>query len=210
MSTPRPSAMAIVTPGHRLREGYRGVLCADEAVRAATFVIDGRSGRLALPMTPTQQRAESVVLMVPDERDDALQLLLRVEPLEDWRGAEVCDRHLAYHGRCAAQAWAWASAECVKNGGVVLEPGALGLINPLAGVEPALCKRLNRDRAALMALLERLTRQAIDEPVVVGVDPLGLDVRGAFGVARAPWPARLESVDTAGATVEAWLAGAGG
>ena len=70
--------------------------------------------------------------------------------------------------------------------------------NPLADDEAGLCRRINRDReAALRDLVLRIHEVEIEEPRLVGVDGLGIDVRGRFDVLRVGFDPPV--VDAAGA-----------
>lgn len=169
-----------------LRDHRTGVLLADGLVLPVRFVIDGRTGRLVFPCGAAVLDAEELVLHVPEERDDALQLLIHAAPTDP--GADgACDRWLGAFGTPDVARWASCTVESGRLGGAVIDGDVLTLVNPLCAAEPALCRRLNADRAALTRLCTRFAGVEVPEPLCVGMDPGGVDVRARFGVVRVPF-----------------------
>ncbi len=58
--------------------------------------------------------------------------------------------------------------------------------NPLAGDEAKLCRTVNKERRDALTRLCRKSDADVAEPLLVGVDPLGFDVRRRFDVVRVP------------------------
>ena len=171
-----------------LRSNHEGVLSADGEVEKVRFVIDGATGRVVLPVHPSVLGAEELVMFVPDEAPQMgpeLQLLITRSDLD--ADSEPADRWKAYHGDPLQTRW----ISCVIDGGKfegdVVEPESLALPNPLLAAEPRLCKRLNADKPALARACERLGKVAVREPLAVGVDPTGIDVRARFGTVHLPF-----------------------
>lgn len=182
-----------------LRRHCAGVLVAhdmggDRAVRAR-FVRCPRTGLVATHAPGSVVRAESHVLFVPDEDDNALQLLLA------GRGGApeaLVDRWRIHHGDPPSRApgdlkgepgeeWAVFEIESARLGSAVLDGEALRAPNPLWQDEPRLCRRLNEDRRRLARALRASIGASIDDPLAVAVDPGGVLVRGPIGLVRAPF-----------------------
>jgi hypothetical protein len=192
-------------PADFLRQNREGVLLADGVPFPVRFVIDGATGRLVLPVPPPALAASEHVLWVPEESDDALQLL--VAPAEIDPAAEpACDRWLAGHGTPPWARWAAFTIEAGRAGGEVADAPELTLLNPLRDAEGRLCRRLNRDRDALRRAANRVRGVDIADPAAVGVDPWGADLRARFGIVRLPFPAPAPTEEEAAAAIDALLA----
>lgn len=126
---------------------------------------------------------ESHVLFVPEESDEALQLLVDAEPADPDRD-EACDRWRIYHGEARWPRWMVMAIDSAKLADAVIDGSALMKPNPLRDVEPGICGVANGRLDALRELCRQLIGVAPVEPRLVGVDPLGMDVRARFGVVR--------------------------
>ena len=90
------------------------------------------------------------------------------------------------------------------------------LLNALRTGEGALLRELNRDKAALGAMCERMAGVRVEGACAVGVDPHGIDVRARFGIVRAEFPAELcasEGItccERAGAAIRSLMGSGGG
>ena len=91
----------------------------------------------------------------------------------------------------------WATGELIaaRFDGAVIDGPALVRVNPLAGDEPRLCREINTGRRAELAALCRSIDAEVADPLVVGVDPLGFDVRRRFDVVRIPVPEPMTAPD---------------
>lgn len=168
------------------RDNREGLLLHDGLALPIRFVIDGRSGRVVFPCPPIVLEADELVLHVPEERDDALQALLSAEPIDP--SADAADRWSACFGTPRFPRWASCRVESARLGDAVIDGDALHLVNPLLAFEPALCRRVNADPAALTRLCRRLAGVDVPGATCVGVDPGGIDVRARFGIVRLPFP----------------------
>jgi hypothetical protein len=174
-----------------LRAHREGVLIADGLAERIRFVIDCASGRLIFPTTPAVAEAGELVLFIPEEdpqHEPELQLLLSVLALLDPDVEESCDRWRAYHGEPRFTRWVACAVESARFAGEVVESEPLNERNALREAEPALCRMLNVDRARLGALCQTRAGIAPREPLAVGVDDTGIDVRARFGIIRIHFP----------------------
>lgn len=189
-----------------LRSHHEGTLSADGQIEKTRFVIDGATGRVVLPVHPSTLEAAELVLFVPEEAPQEgpeLQLLLLPENLD--ADSEPADRWKAYHGDPRQPRWLSCAIDSGKFGGDVMESESLQLANPLLAAEPRLCKRLNSGKPALAALCERAAHVAVRDPLAVGADPTGLDIRARFGIVHIPFAAPAWSPDDASAAIDAML-----
>lgn len=189
-----------------LRRHTRCIALVDSAPTDCRFVIDGATGQLVLGADQTLLDAHEVVLCLPDDTFNAdATLLVHHRPAEEDRWT---DRHMAYHPDHRPPRWARAVVDSAKlNDGRFVEGERLDLLNPLLGVEPALCKRLNADPGALGALCALMAGVEPQAPVAVGVDRRGIDIRARFGIVRVELPAPCEDPDEAERVIDALLKG---
>lgn len=154
------------------------------------FVWDRRGGRLAFPLPADGAGEGEAQLLVPDEHDPAAAALLTIEEAGSLPGAlEI--RFEIYHGRAESARWGVGTVEALRYHGEAFDREALELTDGLVEEEPALCRELNGDVDRLRVLCEVGARAQVDEPVAVGVDPDGVDVRARFGVVRVPFLSRV-------------------
>ncbi len=177
-------------PARTLREHYAGVLIiADDRPLRRSYVLDPATGCPVIPLAAdgpdalTDEETESLVFLIPDEADGSLQLLCSVADL-DPRTHEAADRHLIYHGPSHERRWALLRVESAKIGPRIFDPQLFIAPNPLRSAEPALCKWANARKDALRTLATARIGAGADLSLMVGIDPLGIDVRTRFGPAR--------------------------
>jgi hypothetical protein len=83
--------------------------------------------------------------------------------------------------------WAFLDIDAARYEDAVIDGEGLVRANPLAEDEPGLCRDMNTGRADdLRRLCRHYANINIEAPVMVGIDPLGIDVRGMFDVIRVP------------------------
>lgn len=189
----------------RALRGHRDcTLLADETPFGARSVLDPATGRLVLCIPAAPLAAGQLVLFVPEESDNALQMLVTAEEL-DPRSDSPCDRWRAYHGEPRAPRWLAMSIVSARLGATVVEGQELMRPNALRRAEPALLRAGNADQAALRRLCRRAAGVFPDAPVLVGVDELGMDVRARFGIIRVEFPRPAPDADDADAVIRSLL-----
>lgn len=161
--------------------GCEGRLLFDDAAIDLKYVFDPASGRVLAAAPVAIFFSAQLILSVPEETDDALQLLLSPEEVGE---SVLTDRWQAYHGAPEHVRWALFWVDSARHGPWVFDGDAFALPNPLAPAEVALCRMLNEDKARLTALCQRFAGVVVPQPVCVGVDPRGVHVRARFGVVR--------------------------
>lgn len=208
MTPPHPSPHDSPHDAARIvRRHTRCIALADETPVDCRFLIDGQSGELVLGVDQALLDAEQVVLCLPDDTFNAdATLLIHHRPADEDRWT---DRHLAYHPDARPARWARAVVDSAKlRDGDVVDAAHLGLANDLLSVEPALCRRLNADRDRLRSLCRLLVGVEPQDPVAVGVDHLGIDVRARFGIVRVELPSPCRDPAEAERVIDALIRGA--
>ena len=177
-----------------LRSHYQGDLLVDGVPHAIKLMLDPRTGSFVMSVELEMLEAEDVVLVLPEDRFDApihagIELGQEIEE-------EACDRFLAYHLHQPSPIWASGRINFVKirdgiGKGMVFDQAEIEVPNALINELPGLCKKLNSDPKALGLICKLLAKVEIIEPMAVGVDPMGFDVRGKFGVVRVEFPSKV-------------------
>lgn len=201
------SGLTPIDPARILRRFHRGVLRVADDVRDVRFVVDQLTGFPVLPVRADVFAAEDLILFIPDEAEDALQLLVEATELDPNREA-ACDRFIAYHGaaqgvegRARSARWARLTVTTAKIAGVV-DDGACSS-NAIGDDEPALCKWLNTTLGAASRIVKGLSSTPEDDLTVVGVDQFGVDVRARADIVRVEFPTQATSAAAARRMIEA-------
>lgn len=168
-----------------LRRHSTADLRFDENIRPIKYVILP-DGRLAAPVMVAMLESFDTVLFVPEFADESMEVLATLAAFQE-RGvdAAAADRWRIYHGDPPDVRWAYFTIDTARFSGMVIDGPALMRPNPLAGDEPSLCRWMNAEHVdGLRALCARHAKFPVDQPLMVGIDPGGVDVRAAFDVVR--------------------------
>lgn len=163
-----------------------GTLLADALATPIRFIIDGKTGDLAFPADRNTFETDNLVLFIPEEDPDdgdALQLLLTAREI-DGDATGLRDRWTAYHGPPDPPLFASCCVEGGKFNGEVIEGPDLAAVNTVRAVEGRLLKKANADKSLLRSTCSRRASVKIPEPVAVGIDQFGIEVRATFGIVR--------------------------
>ena len=110
----------------------------------------------------------------------------------------LADRWRIYHGDPEDVRWALMDIDAARFEGEVIDGEALIHSNPLATDEPRLCREMNREHCDdLRNLCLHYAEIGVKQPVMVGIDQFGIDVRGTFDVIRVPAIKRMETSEEA-------------
>ena len=131
-------------------------------------------------------RIQAAAQFLPEESDEAMQLQVTLEEIQDAGDfAALCDRWRIYHGEPEDVRWARISIDAAKFDGRMFDGLALMQPNALAEAEPRICRKVNAEmRELLRKACLAVAEVEIEDPRLVGVDPLGFDVRGRFEIVR--------------------------
>lgn len=169
-----------------VRADRRAVLMIDGTPYERKTVLDNRLSRFVFPVPTLALDADEVVIHIPEERDDSLQVL--VSPFEiDGNTEAAADRWRIYHGSEPDAHWVAAEPIGLRMGPMVAGGDEVDLANRLADDEPRLCKRFNAEPARIGALAHRFDMRAHGVCTLVGVDHLGLDIRSRWDIVRVPF-----------------------
>jgi hypothetical protein len=179
-----------------LRSHSKGELRFDEHCRPLKYVI-APDGRLVAPVMYAMLQCVDSVLFIPELVEDAMEVQVTPSPL-DAAGpdAGLTDRWRIYHGDPQDTHWARFEIDAARFNKWVIDGTALVRVNPLSAEEPRLCREINRDHAdTLRRFCTQTAGLDVEAPTLVGVDPLGFDVRRRFDVVRAAAPGPMTTPD---------------
>ena len=191
-----------------IRANLAGAIAFDGEVVPLKVVV-APDGALVAPVMVAMLRAFDVVVFLPEESDEAMQLQVTLEEIEDkGEHAALCDRWRIYHGEPEDVRWARISIDAAKFGGRMFDGLALMAPNTLAEAEPGICRKVNAEmRELLKKACLRVAEVEIEDPRLVGVDPLGFDVRGRFDIVRLDADPEIADESDAYAALEDLAAG---
>jgi hypothetical protein len=177
-----------------LRRHHLGTLQHHERVAQVKLIVESSSGRLVMPVEPGFARdGETMLLWLPAESDWDLQASVISRPIDHPESVEAVDRWQAYHGGTSLSTWARFEIDGGKTDRAVFSAEDIQRPNPLGRGEYALIKRANADRLVLAGACKNHAATLISDPLCVGADPYGLDVRARFGIIRLEFPPGIEA-----------------
>ena len=198
-----PEEEAAADEAHAFLRGHtQGELQFEENVSPLRFVFD-TGGRPIAPVMYIMLEAQNTVLFVPEFAEGVMEVQVTLSAL-DAEGPEgaLADRWRIYHGDPSDVRWARFDIDAARYGKWVIDGELLMRPNPLAGDEARLCRTINQaHRDRLGAVCRHFADADVEDPLVVGIDPLGFDVRRRFDIVRLPAPHCMETAAAVEATV---------
>lgn len=167
-----------------LASNHDCVLELDDQTTETHFVQDNSTGKITAAVPAATFFAAQHVLHIPDLDDDALKLVISPEQIEEC--AET-DRLLAHFPEPNHVRFASCWIDSARHGPWVFDGDAFMQPNPLAEIEPEVCKLLNADKPQLIKLCDAHAATSVEAPTCVAIDPWGLSIRARFGVIRIPF-----------------------
>lgn len=195
---PIPTNPASTSVVSILRAHRSGVLLTPEGPRSCPTAIDPVGGALIAPLADHEAELESATLFIPEESNDALQVLIL--PAHSAQAGDTdSDRYRAAHGAPDPIRLFRLKIDGARLGSRVVDGPDIDLKDPFATESASLRRAMNADRPALGKAVSYLglslgLRQG-ETPVVVAVDPEGVDLRGPLGLARFPFERRASSAE---------------
>ena len=197
-----------------LRGNLSGLIRFDTEYMPIRIVM-APDGQIVASVMESMLRSTDCALYLPeepeDQEQDVLQLMVSLERFEeDGEHGHLADRWRIYHGDPPDVRWALMAIDFCKFGQLAIDGEAMMVPNSLSEDEAAVCRLMNQDRTAdLRTLALRYQEIEIEEPRMVGVDPLGFDIRGRFEVVRVASDRNLTSGEDAIALIDELLASSG-
>ena len=144
-------------------------------------------GRLVISAMVAMLQPCNTVMYIPEYAEGCMEMHVSLEQfLESGNEGAFADRWQVYHGDPPDTQWAFVDIDAARFHEMFVDGEALQRENRLASVESKLCKQLNANQETLRTVCKAKTGVEVTDPVAVGVDALGVDVRAPFGIIRIP------------------------
>ena len=176
-------------------------------------VVFAPDGRLVAPAMEAMLLSTDCALYLPEEPvnddDRIVQLMVTLDRLEE-SGPEgaLADRWRIYHGEPEDVRWTVMTIDFCKFAGYAFDGEAVLKPNPLADAEAMICRSVNADREVdLRRLALERAEIEVESPRLVGVDALGMDIRGRFEVIRIGFDQAVGDPDAAAVEIARLLDG---
>lgn len=170
-----------------LRSNSTATITFNEHTHDVAYVIN-HEGVLVIPAMVAMLQPCDIVMFIPEYCEDCIEMHVSLQEFEEeGKHSSSADRWQVYHGVSPDVQWAMLEIDAARFHEAFIDGELLQRENSLADLEPALCKKLNKHHVAqVQEICKSRTNVGVPEPVVVGVDPLGIDIRASFGIIRVP------------------------
>jgi hypothetical protein len=144
-------------------------------------------GRLVISAMVAMLQPCDMVMYVPEYADGCMEMHVSLEQFkEDAENGGFADRWQVYHGEPPDTQWAFVDIDAARFHEMFIDGESLLRENALSAFEHTLCKTLNEHQDVVRKVCTSKTNVEVTNPFVVGVDPLGIDIRAPFGIVRVP------------------------
>lgn len=179
-----------------LRSNTTATLKFGEHTHDLSYVV-APTGELIIPVMVAMLQPCDLVMFVPEYCDNCMEMHVSLEQfLPTGEQGMLADRWNVYHGESPDVQWALVAIDMARFHEMFIDGESLCRENPLSEEEHGLCKQLNaHSKEAVQRMCVQKTNVEVADPVIVGIDPLGVDVRASFGIVRIPASEPFASVD---------------
>jgi len=179
-----------------LRSNTTATLKFGEHMHEVSYVI-ANDGLLVIPAMVAMLQLCDTVMYVPEYGEDCMEMQVSLQEFKpEGSFGLLADRWEVYHGTPPDVQWASVEIDAARFHDMFVDGECLQRQNPLSHLEASMCKELNDNhRTNVKQTCVAIAKIDVISPVVVGVDPLGLDVRATFGIVRIPSSMPLASLD---------------
>lgn len=185
-----------------LHSHHEGVVCIGERHLTRRYVMDPATCRPVVALPPEiADDVPQVVLSVPDDSEPAIEVLATHKRI-DRRTHAAADRFLIYHGEPEDRALFLLDIETARCHAGLVSGDEIAAPDPLHDAEPELCLEMNSDPARLARACGAGSKVRPAEPVMVGIDRYGFDVRARFGIVRVEFAAPVSDEEGARRAIE--------
>ncbi len=183
-----------------LASHHASVFLADGTPTPVRIILARGTPVLVASVHPTVADAAELVVFIPEETNDAMQLLVSARELGHADMSQQ-DRYLAYHSRAESSEWIAADIDACRWEGEVFDrddlAAAMNGPGRMLADEPALLRTVNGDASIGVRLATHAGLRDVEHAVVVGVDPWGADVRAGTRLRRVEFESPVHDADAA-------------
>lgn len=177
-----------------LRSNTTASLRFGEHFQDISFVI-GHQGEIVISAMYAMLQPCDTILYVPDYSDDCMEMHVSLRQFsEHGEEGRLADRWQVYHGTPPDVQWAILEIDAARFHEMFVDGEGLQRENPFAEDEPSLCKQMNTTHQEQVSnACVANTHIEVNNPLVVGVDPLGIDVRASHGIIRIQFESEMQN-----------------
>ncbi|MFT4593330.1 MAG: hypothetical protein ACI9JK_001042 [Phycisphaerales bacterium] len=150
-------------------------------------------GRLVIPVMVAMLQPCNTIMFVPDYCDNCMEMHVSLQQFDEHVHGPLVDRWQVYHGEPPDVQWALVDIDATRFHEMFIDGEGLCRENALKDIERTVCKTLNENKDAVRKQCHKETGVDVTDPFVVGVDPLGIDIRAPFGIVRIQAPVPFAS-----------------
>ena len=155
-------------------------------------------GRLVISAMVAMFQPCDTVMYVPQYEDGCMEMHVSlVQFTASGENGVFADRWQAYHGEPPDTQWAFVEIDAARFHEMFIDGESLRRENPLANKEHTICKALNEKQNIVRQVCASNTNVSVKNPLVVGVDSLGVDICAPFGIVRISAEVPFTSSDDA-------------
>ena len=167
-----------------LRCNTTGTIRFGEHLQEVQYVIC-TDGTMVISAMVAMLQPQDMVMYVPQYEEDCMEIHVSLKEFsESGESGVYADRWQVYHGEPPDVQWAKVQIDAARFHEMFIDGEGLHRENSLAQDESSLCKQVNGDLTSLTNACKHLAQVEVESPTMVGVDPLGIDVRARFGIVR--------------------------
>lgn len=167
-----------------LRRNTTATLRFGEHLQDVSYVLC-HDGGMVIPVMVAMLQPQDMVMYVPEYAEDCMEMHVSLEQFsEEGEGGACVDRWQMYHGEPPDVQWAKVVIDAARFHEMFVDGEGLQRANELAKDETVLCKEANSDSANLTRVCAKVSNVEVASPTMVGIDPLGIDIRARFGIVR--------------------------
>ena len=142
-------------------------------------------GRLVISAMVAMLQPCDIVMYVPGYEEGCMEMHVSlIQFLDTGKNGVLADRWQVYHGEPPDTQWAFVDIDAARYHDMFIDGETLSRKNQLAAKERSICKTLNEQTDLVRRACVAKTNVDVTNPFVVGVDPLGIDIRAPFGIIR--------------------------
>ena len=178
-----------------LKSNSTGTLQFGENTHDVSFTF-APDGRLVISAMVAMLQPCDSIMFIPEYGENCMEMHVTLAQFkEEGENGAIADRWQVYFGEPPDVQWAFVDIDAVRFHEMFIDGEGLCKENSLAREEHAICKMLNEQKDVVRKVCFEKTKVEVADPFVVGVDPLGIDIRAPFGIVRIPSGNKFTSTD---------------
>ena len=177
-----------------LRSNTTCTLQFGENMEEMSYVISPE-GNLVISVMVAMLQPCDTIMYIPEYGEDCMEMHVSLEQFSEY-GSDgfLADKWQVYHGEPPDVQWARVNIDAARFHQMFIDGEFLQQKNQLHEQEVLICKELNTSMLKkVQEYCVAVTKVEVENPIVVGVDSYGVDLRATFGIVRIPFSSPLQT-----------------